>query len=85
MLSSLWAFLHVVFQLFYMTNKKGREVVIAAGSGRVISLAEGPGVRSTWLSSAVLSPLFAGVQDLRLCWQSPVGLHCLLDAFLCWL
>lgn len=58
---------------------------MAAGSGRVISLAEVPWVRSTWLSSTVLSPLFAGVEDLRLWWQDPVGLHCLLDAFLCWL
>lgn len=42
MLSSLWAFLHVVFQLFYVKNKKGREVVLAVGNSRVISLAEVP-------------------------------------------
>lgn len=43
------------------------------------------GVRSTGLSIVVLSPLFAVVEDLRPWWQNPVGLHGLLDAFLCWL
>lgn len=41
-------------------------MVLAAGNGRVISLAESLGVRSAWLSSIALSPWFAVVQDLRL-------------------
>lgn len=42
MLSSLWALLHVVFQLFYIKNKKGRGVVLAVRNGRIISPAEVP-------------------------------------------
>lgn len=83
MLSSLWAFLHTAFQFFYVKDKKGREMVLAVGNGRVISLTEVPWVRSSSLSSIALSPWFAVVEDLRLWWQNPVGLHCLLGAFLC--
>lgn len=42
MLCSFWALLHIVFQLFYIKNKKGRGVVLAVRNGRVISLAEVP-------------------------------------------